>query len=117
MSQKNTTIILEKIQIVAIDVPRVSNKFRDVIDENFINRSNFSTKRSIVLLSITTSIIFFFINLKRRDVSRISTTLFKLTNNDKNTRATINILIEKTIYSYLIESISKNLILFLKKLF
>ena len=116
-SQKNTTIILKKIQIVIVDASRVFNKFRDIIDENSISRSNSSTKRPIVLLSITIFVIFFLINLERRDVSRIFTTLFKLANNDKNTRATTSILIEKTIYSHPIESTLKNFILFSKKLF
>ena len=60
---------------------------------------------------------FFFINLKRQNVNRISITLFKLVENDKNTRATINILVEKIIYSYFIELKLKNFILFLKNLF
>ena len=114
-SQRNTTIISKKIQIVVIDVSRVFNKFRNVIDENFISRSNSSTERSIVFLSITTFVIFSFINSKRQNVSRIFATSFELADNDRNTRATINILVEKAIYSYLIELVSKNFILFSKK--
>ena len=106
MSQKDTTIISKKIQLAIVDVPRV-----------FISRSNFSIERSIVFLSITIFVILFFINLERRDVNRIFATLFELANNDKNTRATINILVEKTIYSYLIELELKNLILFSKNFF
>ena len=58
---------------------------------------------------------YFFINLERQNVSRISIILFKLVDNDKNTRVTTNILVEKTIYSYFIESTLKNSILFSKK--
>ena len=110
-SQKNTTIISKKIQLIVVDVPRVSNKFRDTIDEDFISRSNSSTKRPVVLLSITTFVILSFINLERRDVSRIFATSFESIDDDRNTRATIDISIEKAIYSHFIESKLKNPIL------